>query len=288
MTLLPIVASGLFAFHAAADEKETCVRSVEHAQVDRLDGKLLEARRGFVTCARTVCPAAIRQDCAGWLMEVEATLPSIVLQAVWPDGADVHGMTVLVDGKPVVADKARAVALDPGDHTVRFEVAGAAPLETRYVLREGEKNRILRVTLTPLAPTFPRYPSSAVVGASSAAVPSPSLSPSTTATPAAPSELSSPDVRTASTRRAPVPLGAYILGGVALSGFAGLLYFGLKGTHELDAMRSTCRHACNPSDVDRAYNQVVIGDILGSLGLVAAGVAVWLTLTRPNAAVDYR
>ena len=62
--LLAFLLAGLVAGDArATDDKETCVRAVEHAQVVRLDGKLREAREGFVTCARAVCPEAIRRDC---------------------------------------------------------------------------------------------------------------------------------------------------------------------------------------------------------------------------------
>jgi hypothetical protein len=277
-----MIASGLFAANAAADEKDVCVRAVEHAQVVRLDSKLLEAREGFTTCSRAVCPAAIRRDCTRWLTEVEASLPSVILQAVWVDGREARGTTVLVDGKPVATDMGRAVALDPGEHAFRFEVAGAAPFETRNVLREGDKNRILRVTLTPLAPTLAPYQNAPVT------VPTPPEWTSDAPTPLAStgSEIfrSVPPVEgsAATTRRAPVPLVAYVLGGVALAGLGGLAYLGLKGTNQLDNLRSTCGHDCNPSDVNGARNQILAGDILGAVGLVAAGIAVWLTLARPE------
>jgi hypothetical protein len=268
---------------AAADEKEICVRAVEHAQVVRLDGKLREAREGFVTCARPVCPAAIRQDCTRWVAEVDASLPSVVFEAVWTDGGDVTGMTVLLDGKPIAgAEPGRAVALDPGEHTFRFEVPGAAPVETRNVIREGEKNRILRVTFTPLAPPAPSAQATAPVV-------SPAPAPASSSAPA-PTNLWQPvppvDRRSTASRRAPVPLAAYILGGVGLAGLGGFAYLGLKGTGELDSMRSTCGHTCSPSDVTAARNEILAGDILGYVGLAAAGVAVWLVLTRPELAAS--
>src|ERR1700722_11458901 len=111
----------------ASDEKQVCVRAVEHAQLVRLDGKLREAREGFMTCARPVCPDAIRQDCTRWVAEVDASLPTVVIDAVWANGGDVAGLSVLLDGQPLAAAGAgRAVALDPGTHTFRFEAPGAA------------------------------------------------------------------------------------------------------------------------------------------------------------------
>lgn len=272
--VLLTLAWSLVAASAAADEKQVCIEAVERAQVVRLDGKLLEARSGFATCARPVCPAAVRRDCARWFGEVDASVPTVLFEPRWPDGHDARGGTVRIDGSLVVAEPGRAVSLDPGEHAFRFEVPGAAPFETRNVVREGEKERVLRVTLTPLAPVLPATPTS-----------SPTASVTLAATGATkPSETSRSllDLPAAPDRRAPIPITAYVLGGVALGGLASFAYFGLTGTHRLDDMRSTCGHACNPSDVDGARRMLLVGDILGAVGLVAAGAALWLTLVRPG------
>jgi hypothetical protein len=262
----------------AADDREICVRAVEHAQLVRLDGKLREAREGFVTCARPVCPDAIQEDCTRWLAEVEESLPSVVFDAVWIDGRDVTGMTVLVDGKLLAgAERGRAVALDPGEHTFRFEVTGAAPVETRNVIREGEKNRMLHVTFTPN-------------------VPAPPVTPAPTAAPAPPvaSHAPAPDglwqpipsgEGAAHRQRGPVPPSGLVFGGMALASFGAFAFLGLTGTDQLDSMRSSCGHTCNPSDVSSARNEILAGDILGFVGLAAAGLAVWFVLTRPDAPV---
>lgn len=268
----------------AADDrdKEACIRAVEHAQVVRLDGKLREAREGFVTCARPVCPDAIRQDCTRWVTDVDASIPSVVFRAVWADGHDATGMRVLVDGKPLAdTEPGRAVVLDPGEHTFRFEVAGAAPVETRNVIREGEKDRLVRVTFTPLAPT----PAPTSNGDSTAA--SPSGSPSTSVP--APANLWQPippaeQGGSSAGGRRPIPLAAYILGGVGLASFAGFGYLAFDGTSRLDGMRSganSCAPNCRPSDVTSARNEILAGDILGYVGLAATGVAIWLALARP-------
>ncbi len=259
-------------------DKEVCIRAVEHAQVARLDGKLREAREGFVTCARAVCPEAIRQDCTRWVTDVDASLPSVVFEAVWADGHDATGMRVVVDGKPLAdAEPGRAVVLDPGEHTFRFEVAGATPVETRNVIREGEKNRSVRVTFTPVAPAGPPPMGD---------TPPPSTAASSTYTPAPPN-LWQP-VPAAEQRlpasRASIPLAAYVLGGVALSSFAGFGYLAIDGTHRLDGMRAgpgRCAPSCNPAEVTSARNEILAGDILGYVGIAATGVAIWLALAHP-------
>ncbi len=260
---------------ARGDEKEICVRAVERAQVARLEGKLRKAHDGFVVCARSVCPDAIREDCTHWVSEVDASLPSVVFEAVWSDGRDATGMTVRVDGQPLGgADVGRAVTLDPGEHTFRFEVAGAAPVESLHVIREGEKNRILRITFTPV--TAPEPATGAPVAPPFAAPPAPTSS-------AAPAGLwrDTPASPTPTAGR-PVPPLVWVLGGIGLAGISGFVGFGLSGTGQLDSLRSTCGHNCNPSDVDGARNQLLVGDILGVVGLAASGVATWLFLTRPS------
>ena len=115
----------------AADEKEACVRAVEHAQVVRLDGKLREAREGFVICARAGLPGC---DSRG-------------LHAMGRRGGREPAVGRVrrgLGGRPrrdrddrAARRKAagrrragRAVTLDPGEHTFRFEAPGAAPIET--------------------------------------------------------------------------------------------------------------------------------------------------------------
>lgn len=270
---------------ASADEKEVCVRAVERAQVARLDGKLRDAREGFVTCARAVCPDAIRQDCTRWVAEVDASLPSVVFDAVWADGRDVTGMTVTLDGKLVPgAERGRAVSVDPGEHTFRFEVPGAVAVETRNVVREGEKNRSLKVTFTPASPS----------PATTSTVPSDAAAPTTTPAPSAlgtrPSSTAAPErlwapipeASPASSSSGHVPLATWVLGGVALASLGGFAALGLDGLHRLDAMRGSCGHTCSASDVNGARTELLVGDVVGIVGLVAGAAAVWLWLGQPS------
>jgi hypothetical protein len=260
----------------ASDEKQVCVRAVEHAQLVRLDGKLREARSGFVTCARAVCPDAIREDCTRWVAEVDASLPTVVVDAVWADGRDVAGLTVMLDGQPLPdAATGRAVAVDPGTHAFRFEVPGALPIETRNVVREGEKNRILHITFAPIAPA------GLAAAPVPAAAPAPAPISSAAPIPAAIWHLEVPNQRTPSAPRRPIPTSALVVGGFALAGFGGFAYAGLSGTGQLNYLRSTCAPSCNPATVTSARQEILIGDVLGYFALAAAGVATWLVVTRP-------
>jgi len=269
----------------AADEKQVCVHAVERAQLARLDGKLREAREGFVTCARPVCPDAIRQDCTRWVAEVEASLPTVVVDAVWADGGDVAGLSVVIDGQPVAtAGGGRATPLDPGTHTFRFEAPGAAPVETRYIVREGEKNRILHATLAPNAPA----PLAGVPAPAPSPVPPPAPAPTP---PPAPIPVlmwhpKSVGERTGSATRRPIPTSAFVVGGFAIAGLGGFAYAGLSGLSQMNNLRATCAPACDPSRVTSARNEIMVGDILGYVALAAAGVTTLLVVTRPAVPVD--
>jgi hypothetical protein len=191
-----------------------------------------------------------------------------VIDAVWADGRDVAGLTVTLDGQPLPeATAGRAVALDPGPHTFRFEAPGATSVETRNVIHEGEKNR-------PLHVTFNSGDSAGLAG-----VPAPALN----AAPISPAmwHLKSEDERTLSSTRRPIPTAAFVVGGFALVGFAGFAYAGLSGLGQLNHLRSTCAPSCDPSLVTSARQEILVGDIIAYVSLVAAGVATWLVVTRP-------
>lgn len=152
--LLP-AASATSAPKGPRDEsKRACVDASEQGQEMRDRGKLLAARERFQACSAAACPPIVRKDCAGWLADVEERTPTVVLGARDPGGRDLTAVRVLVDGAPLVdALEGKAIPLDPGEHRIRYEWAGGAPVEERVVLREGEKRRT--VTVQFAAPPAP-------------------------------------------------------------------------------------------------------------------------------------
>jgi hypothetical protein len=144
-----------FSGRAWADDKQDCIAASEAGQGKKLHGSLREAREQLLVCARGVCPAIVRQDCAQWLTEIVAALPSVVVGARDPEGHDLVDVTVSVDGV-VVASRldGRPIEVDPGAHRFRYALAtGAAPIEERVLIREGERNRSLTVTFGAKPPS---------------------------------------------------------------------------------------------------------------------------------------
>jgi hypothetical protein len=113
----------------ASDDVRTCAHDAEVAQELMKAAKLTEARTHLLVCATEVCPSMIRKDCADWLAQVEASLP-----------------TVLIDGRIATESfDGTAIAVDPGVHRFRFEVRDGPSAEQTLMIREGEKNRIVPV-----------------------------------------------------------------------------------------------------------------------------------------------
>ena len=137
---------------AHADDKIVCANASESGQKLRDDGKLMKARQEFLVCARDVCPQIIKKDCVDWLEKSEESLPTVVLGAKDSNGQDVVVAHVTFDGAPL-ADRldGKAVFVDPGQHTFRFEIPGEKPIEQQMVIHEGEKNRLVSVSLAPAA-----------------------------------------------------------------------------------------------------------------------------------------
>lgn len=228
---------------ASGAEGPSCVAAVEDAQLARYQGKLGAARAGFVQCARSSCPEAIRTDCARWLGEVEVSLPSVVLDARWSDGSDAVGVTITVDGAPVAEGaRGRALVLDPGEHTVVVTHPGAPSAAVTVVVHEGEKNRPVKVSLLRSAPAAPVAP-----------------------------------VRT--TR--PVPAASIALAGAALVGAGIGVGLWISGRSGLDDLRASCGHRCNGDDVDGQRQKLLAGDVLLAASVVALGAATWIFLRRP-------
>jgi hypothetical protein len=236
-----------------ADEKENeiCANAAEDAQGLQREGKLTQARDKLVACARASCPAFIRKDCSGWLADVDKSMPSVVVRAVDAQNRDLANVRVLIDGK-VVAEKldGRAVPLDPGDHVVRYEAPSFTPVTEKVLVRQGEANRLLTVTLRPTS------------GAGG------------------PGDAKG----NGSEGRGGVPLISWVLGGtgLAFAGAGGLLWG--MGRSDHGSLEDGCARtsSCRQDDVDSAQTKLLIGDIALGAGLVAIGAAVVLAVVgRP-------
>ncbi len=128
-----------------APDKATCIAAAERGQKERNDGKLPDAQKSFLLCSRYECPAYVRSDCAQFLSEVNAVMPSIVVAARM-NGKDLFEVRVMVDGATVSERlDGRGIPMGVGEHSLRFEYGSEPAVETKVLMREGDKNRAIDV-----------------------------------------------------------------------------------------------------------------------------------------------
>lgn len=126
----------------AQGDSKKCIAVYENGQIARQEGQLRRARSLFLNCMDESCPDLLRKDCNQWMEEVLAEMPTVVIDARDPKGADVSGLRVWVDGEPMAgwAD-GKPLELDPGARSLRLEAPGWPPVEKRLVVRHGDKGR---------------------------------------------------------------------------------------------------------------------------------------------------
>ncbi len=254
--LIPLtIASLLFVSPAFADELDVCASAAESAQPKRKAGQLTSAREDLVTCSRSVCPAAVREDCRKWLDDVDKALGSIIIRAVDESGKDLIDVEVTLDDKPLTKKlDGRPISLDPGVHTITYAAEGRAPVSEQLVIRETEKDRLVNVTLRSAA----------------------KLDEKPATPPPKPPE--------------PVSPLAYVAGGVAVAAIGVGAALWIVGSGERSDMQDSCAKtsSCREDDIDAAKTKLVVGDVLMVVGAVAAAAGVYLVLSRSNAMASWR
>jgi hypothetical protein len=143
---------------ARAEEPTTCASFAEDGQRARMAGKLRAARDLFLKCSAESCRPFIRKDCAQWASDVDAAIPTIVIDA--KDGRDdVADVTVKMDDETIATRlDGKAMPVDPGPHKLTFSRPGRVAVVQQIIVKEGQRARVLEVRFIADAP--PAQPSS--------------------------------------------------------------------------------------------------------------------------------
>jgi hypothetical protein len=185
----------------------------------------------------------MRVVCTNLVVALANRIPSLRVRARTTGGAAVTAIGVAVDGASALeAGEGRSIELDPGDHFIRIESSGYATDEARISIAEGERDRALEIVLSP------------VPALAEAARPAPPPG------------------------RAPIPLSAYALGGIALLSAGSFAFFAAEGKHTEDDLRGTCPSGpCDSSAMRREY---LAADVSLATALLAGSAAAWLVFAR--------
>lgn len=208
----------------------------------------MRARTALAQCTTSACPAVIRTQCADWLADLEARMPTIVLGARDVAGHDIARVRVMFDGRELttVLD-GRPVEVDPGSHRLRFDAEGHRGLEMDLVVRTGEKNRLVSAVLEPEHPSPP-----------------------------GPAE----DAPTKRSLVLPIVAGSF-----AAAFFTADAALVLSATSDLHALeRSPCARTrtCDPDDIDSVQTRLDVSKVFLLLSALSAGVCVATVLWPMN------
>jgi hypothetical protein len=238
----------------AADVKQ-CIEDHAQGQLEHHDGRLRAAHARFLACSVEACPAAIRKECAGWLADVDASQPTVIIDARDPAGAATIAVRTFVDGVLLsTSADGRAVSVDPGLHTFRFELlSDRRSLEQTVLLHEGEQRHPLTVDFS-----VGRAPEKA----------------------ASTKTIAPPPSHPEADRRGVPGLTWVFAGGAALGIGAFALFAGLGKSREHD-LASTCAPHCAHGDVQSVRTEYVFADL--SLGVAALCLGASVVLAWPRA-----
>lgn len=235
--------------------KEECVDAHSRGQDAKDQGKLSLARKLFLTCAQSQCPAVVQSDCARFADELTRQQPSLSFAARDGNGSDLPDTTVYVDDILIVTRlDGKSHDVDPGTHSVKFSNNGKDQVVT-VVVEPGEKGR-------PVVATF-----------GSAAVATPTGGGKS----AGPAEVkkSGPTVKHPTGARIAIYAGGGMIVAGAALGIVGLT----RVPSNCDRGTNTC--AAPPgdksfSDASSAMKMANIGWAVGGIGVAAlAGGMVW-------------
>jgi hypothetical protein len=231
---------------APGASKEECLSAYERTQASRKEGRLIAAREAALVCAQASCPSVLRDDCAGWSVELERTIPTITLVVVEPDGRDATDVAVTLDGAPIRAHlDGRAVPLDPGPHVIKVTREGQPPISRDVVAHEGDKTRKIRIVVAERAP--------APVTATSAPV--------------------------AETTR-PIPTATWVFAGIGAAGLIGFAAFGFTGDGKKSELEG-CRPNCSRERIDSAKLSYAMADASLGVAVVGFGLSALFYALRP-------
>lgn len=239
---------------SAQPSRAQCLEAHRNAQELKQSSKLIETQEHLRICSSGSCPGAIITDCGNWIAELEQTTPSMVFE-LRLDGKEAFDAKLFVDGKPIT-DRAHAVKVNPGRHTVRVELPPFEPREQDVVLPEGQRMRLISVEFE----TKPSAPP-----------------------PVAPAAVVAPPPK--ETVR-PTPVIVYPLLTLGIAGLGGFGAFSFLGKSEQNDLEEACSPNCTKADLEPMKRWYLIGDISGGVGAAALIGTAIVYFARPTKEVD--
>jgi hypothetical protein len=253
----------------------SCGDAYTQAQTLRNARKLVKARDALRVCAQPTCKDFVVKDCTQWLDEVQAGLPTVVAVAKDAEGNALPNVKVFVDGQPLAIDVGRSIEVDPGPHTFTFQAADGTKTDKQVLIVEGEKEKLVTVTLgKPAEPVAPPLPTAAP----------PPTPPAASGGPAPPGD-NAPSTSAsghASSSSFPWKTAGLVGAGVGVVGLGIGAVFGVNALSKKNDAHCDANNVCPDSssantlrDAGSAATASTVFFVAGAV-LAAAGVTVWV------------
>ncbi len=229
-----------------------CVASHERAGMLRLEQRWEAARSAMNACADEACPLAIRTDCARWLDELRAMMPTLLV-VVERDDDGSQPVRLSLDGRELdLSEPPQPIEVLPGAHRLEFTLPPYSPLSYDVSVEAGEKNRVVRVRFERERPAVPPPPP--------------------------PRDPAPP--RTSPSR--PVPTVTYLLAGGAIlaAGASGSLLAAAFSRRE--TARERCAPGCYDGERDEVDRLLLGADLAAAASLAFAGLSIYTFVSRPT------
>ena len=234
---------------ALADDA-ACVSATEKALTLRQQGKLHAALKELATCSDASCPDEVKQECTKRLSEIDAVMPSLILEAKDLVGNDLADVNVTMDGTPFATTlDGRPMTVDPGAHKFHFTFLQAPPLDKTLVIREGERDRRETIVIQISPPKPPPF--------------------------------------WGPTRVTALSVGVLGLAGLAVGGVFGGFALSAQNQESSDCAQGCNRYAQALTDYNYAQMNATASTALFITGgvLVATGVVLWILSPRSSVSV---
>jgi hypothetical protein len=234
---------------AANADVAACVQAHASGQREAKAGHLEAASELFASCVSLDgCPDTIRAECAEFYKNTERSMPTLIFAALDERGGDLIQVRVSADDRVLTETlDGRPIALDPGEHHFKFELASGELLESDVLVHQGEKNRIVSMR--------------AKLGSKPV------------------EETPAPSAEATSSRRQ-LPASFWIASGVSAAALVSFGTFALVG-HGKQSTLNDCSPSCSANhqaDYDTMRRDYLIADISLGVAVPSAGVAAWLFL----------
>ena len=242
---------------------EQCVDSHRESQTLRRQYRLLESRDRLLECSNTACPAPVRKDCLRWLDEVAIQISSVVVHVDTGDSSQPNNVKVYIDSDlRFESIPSRAIELNPGTYTFRFEVQGRQPIELQVTVAEAEKFKNVTVKYSP-----PEKSTSVGLGQDNSTQ----------------KPISVHFVTPTRSPTRPVPTVTYIFAGLSGAAAVNFAIWGLWTQSLKSDLEAKCAPDCAQNFIDRAKTRALVADISLGVSIASLATAAITYFARPEA-----